>query len=82
MGYQLLGPFVREGLPEQPLFLGVVKGMPRLVGKKKLHYKHRKPSFYLISVVQEGDTGNYPCPLKQSWPGYGSVGGWKRPTEK
>jgi hypothetical protein len=45
MRYQVLGPFVREGLPERPLFLIVVKGMHRLVGKKKLYYKHRGPSF-------------------------------------
>jgi hypothetical protein len=29
MRYQVLGPFVREGLPERPLFLIVVKGMHR-----------------------------------------------------
>jgi hypothetical protein len=51
MRYQVLGPFVREGLPERPLFLIVVKGMHRLVGKKKPHYKHREPSFYLVSAV-------------------------------
>lgn len=55
MRYQVLGPFVREGLPEKPVFLIVVKGMHRLVGKKRLHYKHKVPSFYLVSAVfQEG----------------------------
>ena len=52
MRYQVLGPFVREGLPERPLFLIVVKGMHRLIGKKKLQYKHRGPSFYLVSAVK------------------------------
>lgn len=64
MRYQLLGPFVRAGLPDRPLFLLVVKGMHRLVGPKKRHYKHRKPSFYLISAVQEGDTWRLPVPLE------------------
>ena len=62
MRYQLLGPFVREGLPERPLFLIVVKGMHRLVGKKKLRYKHRDPSFYLVSAVQT-TKGGWQLPL-------------------
>ncbi|HVP49749.1 MAG TPA: transposase [Candidatus Bathyarchaeia archaeon] len=52
MKYQVLGPFVRDGLPERPLFLIVVKGLHRLVGKSKTHYKHKDPSFYLVSAVQ------------------------------
>jgi hypothetical protein len=51
MRYQVLGPFVRDGLPEIPLFLIVIKGMHKLVGKKKKHYKHKGPSFYLVSAV-------------------------------
>jgi hypothetical protein len=64
MRYQLLGPFIRDGLPERPLFLLVVKGMHRLVGKKKLRYKHREPSFYLISAVQESQTWQVPWPIE------------------
>lgn len=64
MRYQCLGPFVRAGLPARPLFLLVVKGMHRLVGKKKQRYKHRKPSFYLISAVQAGDSWRLPFPLE------------------
>jgi hypothetical protein len=48
MRYQGLGPFVREEPSERPLFLIVVKGMHRLVGKKKRAYKHKDPSFYLV----------------------------------
>ena len=62
MQYQVLGPFVRDGLPERPLFLIVVKGMHRLVGKKNPHYKHREPSFYLISAVQNA-AGDWQLPL-------------------
>ena len=45
MRFQVLGPFVREGLPECPLFLIVVKGMHRQVGKRKPRWHHRKPAF-------------------------------------
>jgi hypothetical protein len=62
MRHQVLGPFVREGLPERPLFLIVVKGMHRLVGKKKPRYKHRAPSFYLVSAVQTAK-GDWQLPL-------------------
>ena len=44
MKFQVFGPFLRDGLPEVPMFLKV--------GKRKPHYKHRKPSFYLVSAVQ------------------------------
>jgi hypothetical protein len=61
MKFQVLGPFVREGLSEIPLFLFVVKGMHRKVGKKKLRWKHRKPSFYLVSAIQV--QGEWQLPL-------------------
>lgn len=52
MTYQVLGPFVRDGLPDVPVFLLLIKGMHKLVGKQKKHYKHTGPSFYLVSAVQ------------------------------
>lgn len=55
MTYQCLGPFVRETVPERPVFLIVVKGVHRLVGKKRPHYQHLKPSFFLVSAVQQDD---------------------------
>ena len=64
MKFQVLGPFVRAGLPEIPLFLFVVKGMHRKVGKKKPHWKHRKPSFYLVSAVQVNGQWQLPFPLE------------------
>ena len=63
MRYQVLGPFLREGLSERPLFLLVVKGMHRLVGKRVLHYKHRGPSFYLVSAVWRGGCWALPLPI-------------------
>jgi hypothetical protein len=40
----------------------VVKGTPRLVEKRILPYKHRSPSFYMVSAVQQVD-GNWQLPL-------------------
>jgi len=64
MTYQVQGPFVREGLPEIPLFLLVIKGMHRLVGKKKKLYKHKGPSFYLVSAVKRGGQWILPFPIQ------------------
>ena len=64
MKFQVLGPFVREGLPEVPMFLFVVKGMHRKVGKKKPHWKHRKPSFYLVSAMQIDGKWQLPLPTE------------------
>jgi hypothetical protein len=64
MRYQVLGPFVREELPERPLFLIVVKGMHRLVGKRKQAYKHKGPSFYLVSAIQNSDQWQLPIPIE------------------
>jgi hypothetical protein len=63
MRYQVLGPFLRDGLPETPLFLIVVKGMHRLVGKQKKHYKHKGPSFYLVSAVPRAGQWQLPFPI-------------------
>ena len=64
MKFQVLGPFIREGLPEIPMFLLVVKGMHRKVGKRKLRWKHRKPSFYLVSAVQVNGEWQLPLPVQ------------------
>ena len=64
MRYQVLGPFVREELPERPLFLIVTKGMHRLIGQKRPHYKHRGPSFYLVSALQQGQDWVLPFPIE------------------
>lgn len=69
MHYQVLGPFVREELPDRPLFLIVTKGMHRLIGQKRPHYKHRGPSFYLISAVLQGLDWvlPFPVPMILAW---------------
>jgi hypothetical protein len=38
--------------------------MHRKVGKKKPHYKHRKPSFYLVSAVQINSQWQLPLPVE------------------
>ncbi len=64
MRYQVLGPFVREGLPQRPLYLIVVKGLHRQVGQKKKQYKHRGPSFYLVSAVRRDGQWVLPLPIE------------------
>lgn len=64
MRYQVLGPFVREELPEQPLFLIVVRGMHHSVGKKKQVNKHKGPSFYLVSAIQNAGQWRFPLPIQ------------------
>jgi hypothetical protein len=63
MTYQVLGPFVRDGMPERPLFLIVTKGMHRQIGKKVVRFKHRGPSFYLVSAQKRGDQWVLPLPI-------------------
>lgn len=69
MRYQVLGPFVRDGLPEIPVFLLVIKGMHKLVGKKKKAYKHKGPSFYLVSAVKRKEQWLLPfsIPFLLAW---------------
>ncbi len=64
MKFQVLGPFVRDGLPERPLFLIVVKGMHRQVGKRKPRWQHRKPAFYLVSAQHVARTWQLPLPIE------------------
>lgn len=48
--YRVEGPFLREGLPTQPVFLIVVKGASRKINGRRVK---REPAFYLVSAVQE-----------------------------
>jgi hypothetical protein len=64
MKFQVLGPFVRESLPERPLMLIVVKGMHRQVGKRNRRWHHRKPAFYLVSAQPLQDRWQLPLPIE------------------
>lgn len=61
MRYRVEGPFVREGYPEQPVFLIVVRGMDRHVQGKRVK---RDPVFYLVSAVQQGRQWVLPLPAE------------------
>ncbi len=65
--FQVLGPFVCEGLPERPVFLIVVKGRHRQVGKRKPRWQRRAPAFYLVSAQQTGGTWQLPLPIETVW---------------
>ncbi len=62
MRYRVIGPYLREGNPDQPLFLLVVGGQTWWAGKRYPQRKYRKPAFYLISAQQDAD-GNWQLPL-------------------
>jgi hypothetical protein len=62
MRYRVLGPYLRDGNPHQPLFLLVVGGQSWLVGKRRPKRKYRKPAFYLISAQQDAE-GHWQLPL-------------------
>lgn len=58
--YRVEGPFLRERLPAQPLFLIVQKGQAWRAGKQ-LNRKRRNPSYFLVSAVQRD--GRWELPL-------------------
>jgi hypothetical protein len=62
MRYRVLGPYLREGNPDQPLFLLVVGGQTWWRGKRHPRRQARKPAFYLISAQQDA-AGNWQLPL-------------------
>lgn len=62
MRYRLEGPFLREGLPDVPLFLLVVGGGKRPTGSRRKNYD---PCFFLVSAVQVDGVWVLPLPLAQ-----------------
>jgi len=66
MRYRIEGPYLREGLVEQPVFLIVVRGMDRHVNGRRVK---RDPVFYLVSAVQRGACWVLPLPEEEllSW---------------
>lgn len=49
---RVVGPVLVEGAPEQPLFLLVVGGRSKTVGRRQYY---RKPAYYLVNAVQQED---------------------------
>jgi hypothetical protein len=55
--YRVEGPFLRDGAPNTPLFLLIVRGEGY---RSKGHLKHRDPKAYLVNALQ---TANGTCTL-------------------
>ncbi|MCB0061758.1 MAG: hypothetical protein KDE19_06580 [Caldilineaceae bacterium] len=60
MRYRIEGPFVRDGLPDIPLFLIVVGGGKRPAGSRRKSYK---PCFFLVNAVQKNGVWSLPLPV-------------------
>ena len=60
MRYRIEGPYVRDELPDIPLFLIVIGGGKRPPGSRRKNYK---PCFFLISAVLIDDAWSLPMPL-------------------
>lgn len=61
MRYRVEGPFLRDGLPDKPVFLIVVRGMDRKVNG---HRVKRDPAFYLVSAIQQETRWVLPLPAE------------------
>jgi hypothetical protein len=59
MRYRIEGPFLRDGLPQTPLFLIVIGGGKRPPGSRRQRYE---PCFYLVSALQVNGTWCLPLP--------------------
>lgn len=60
MRYQVQGPFVRDGLPDIPLFLLVIGGGKRPPGSRRKRYQ---PCFFLVSAVLIDGQWSLPLPI-------------------
>lgn len=60
--YRVAGPYLRQGAPEQPVYLLVVKGIQRRVDGK---LRQREPVFWLVSAVKAGDRWELPMPARE-----------------
>lgn len=60
MRYRVEGPFVRDGLPDIPLFLIVVGGGKRPKGSRRKNYL---PCFFLVSALLVDGVWSLPFPL-------------------
>jgi hypothetical protein len=69
MRYRVLGPYVREGAAEVPLFLIVVGGATWQAGKRESRRAKREPAFYLVNAIQPEGHWRLPlaAPLILAW---------------
>ncbi len=61
--YRVEGPYLRQGLPNLPVFLIVVRGDTWLAGKKEPKRKSREPCYYLVSARKVEQTWALPFPI-------------------
>jgi hypothetical protein len=59
--YRIVGPVVRRGAPDVPLFLIVVSGQEYQKGKQRIRSKQRRPTAYLVSAHWQN--GQWVLPL-------------------
>ena len=62
MRYRVEGPFVRDGLPDIPLFLIVIGGGKRPSGSRRKRYQ---PCFFLVSAVLIDGQWSLPLPIAE-----------------
>jgi len=69
LGYRVEGPYLRELVAEQPLFLIVVRGASWRAGKRRPREVRRRPAFYLVSAQREEGEWRLPMPAEEllSW---------------
>jgi hypothetical protein len=62
LSYRVAGPYLREGLPDTPVFLLVLRGIDRKLGQRRVR---RDPAFYLVSAVQQEQSWVLPLPAQE-----------------
>jgi hypothetical protein len=67
--YRVVGPCLRERVPERPLFLLVVKGQTWKQGRRRPTRKQRQPAFYLVNAAWRDGGWQLPLPALEllSW---------------
>lgn len=58
------GPFLREGLPDRPVFLLVIGGGERWVGKRRRRRIRWEPTFYLVNAEWDGKEWRIPLRIE------------------
>ena len=67
--YRVVGPVVRKGVPDVPLFLLVVSGQQYQQGRARIRYKTRRPAAYLVTAQDQAGQWALPLdpPLLLAW---------------
>lgn len=66
--YRVEGPFVREGLPDCPLYLIVVGGGERWTGKRRRRRRRWEPTFFLVNAEWDGRRWQMALPIEELLP--------------